>query len=165
MGQAQHVIRLIFSVAFILLFSIQYATADIVAITHVNVIPMDRETVLHDQTVLIEDHKIIALGPADNTTVPGDASIINGRAKYLIPGLAEMHAHVTSLESVDHTLTLYVANGVTTARGMLGQPWHLKLRDNIANGSVLGPRFFAPLELRVNGIPLKSALFRFHVAP
>jgi imidazolonepropionase-like amidohydrolase len=43
---------------------------------------------------------------------------------------------------VDHTLTLYIANGVTTARGMLGEPWHLELRDNIADGSVLGPRLY-----------------------
>jgi imidazolonepropionase-like amidohydrolase len=142
MSQARHVIRSVFLIPLLVLLFIQYAAADGVAITHVNVIPMDSETILQDHTVLVEGRKIIALGPTDNTPVPDGVSIINGKGKYLIPGIAEMHAHVTSRDAVEHALTLYVANGVTTARGMLGEPWHLELRDNIANGSVLGPRLY-----------------------
>ena len=142
MSQSRPVIRPMFFILLFVLLSTQYAAADSFAITHTNVIPMDRETVLQDHTVLVEGRKIVALGPTDDTAIPDGAFIINGRGKYLIPGIAEMHAHVTSREAVDHTLTLFIANGVTTARGMLGEPWHLELRDNIADGSVLGPRLY-----------------------
>ena len=59
-----------------------------------------------------------------------------------MPGLAEMHAHVPSGDAgyVEEVLFLYVANGVTTARGMLGTPAHLTLRERIARHELLGPR-------------------------
>jgi imidazolonepropionase-like amidohydrolase len=59
-----------------------------------------------------------------------------------MPGLAEMHAHVPGINSaeLDRYLALFVANGVTTVRGMLGQPSHLRLRDELLSGKVFGPR-------------------------
>jgi imidazolonepropionase-like amidohydrolase len=58
-----------------------------------------------------------------------------------------MHAHVPPPESqrdvATDLLTLYVANRVTTIRGMLGAPWHIGLRSDIESGRVLGPRFLA----------------------
>ncbi len=54
-----------------------------------------------------------------------------------------MHAHVTSTqrEQIDRLSTLFIANGVTTIRGMLGQASHLVLRDQFESGAVFGPRF------------------------
>ena len=61
--------------------------------------------------------------------------------KYIIPGLTEMHAHVPVQRPYrDDVLFLWVANGVTTARGMLGHPSHLELRTELANHTVTGPR-------------------------
>ncbi|WP_317170112.1 amidohydrolase family protein [Rhodocytophaga rosea] len=63
----------------------------------------------------------------------------------LIPGLAEMHAHVPpvdNLEPMKEVLTLFLANGITTIRGMLGHPRHLELRDKIRSGEITGPRFY-----------------------
>jgi imidazolonepropionase-like amidohydrolase len=60
-----------------------------------------------------------------------------------MPGIAEFHAHVPSGGQAVHahrTLALYALAGVTTARGMLGAPMHLALRDSIAAGQLLGPR-------------------------
>jgi hypothetical protein len=60
-----------------------------------------------------------------------------------MPGIAEFHAHVPSGAGAVHahrTLTLYALAGVTTARGMLGAPMHLALRDSIRAGQLLGPR-------------------------
>jgi imidazolonepropionase-like amidohydrolase len=81
---------------------------------------MDVERVLTDQTVLVEEGRITALGPAERTRVPVGAVRIEGRGKYLIPGLADMHAHLfmyfeTEPQIVRHLFD-YVANGVTTVR-------------------------------------------------
>lgn len=63
---------------------------------------------------------------------------------YLIPGLAEMHAHVPPMrvgeQQVHDTLMLYLAHGITTIRGMLGETGHLELRQQLANGEIPGPR-------------------------
>jgi imidazolonepropionase-like amidohydrolase len=63
-----------------------------------------------------------------------------------MPGLAEMHAHIPTnqngSEIVEETLFLYLSNGVTTIRGMLGAPDHLTLRERVAKGEVLGPRIY-----------------------
>ena len=71
---------------------------------------------------------------------------IDGSGKYLMPGLAEMHAHIPSPpatdETIEETLFLYLSNGITTIRGMLGHPIHLELRKRIESGEVLGPRVF-----------------------
>lgn len=72
------------------------------------------------------------------------ADIVVDRAGYIIPGLAEMHAHVPSARLGDQlirdTLFLYLAHGITTIRGMLGEPGHLALRQQLATGDVIGPR-------------------------
>ena len=116
------------------------------AFVGVTVIPMDRERVLPDQTVVVEDGRIVALGPAATTAVPAGATRIEARGKYLIPGLAEMHAHIPPAQQgqdyVEGVLFLYVANGVTTIRGMLGQASHLDLRRRVEAGEVLGPRIW-----------------------
>src|SRR5687768_12130144 len=108
------------------------SAADVYAITNVNVIPMDRERVLPDSTVIVRDGRIEQVGPSNRITVPKDAVRIEGRGRYLMPGLAEMHAHVPpnpgDIQWTQDVLFLYVANGVTFARGMLGAPHHLDLR-------------------------------------
>lgn len=116
------------------------------AFTHVNVITMENETVLKDQTVLIKDGKIAKIGAAADIDIKGGATAIDGRGKYLIPGISEMHAHIpgnqNGTEIVEETLFLYLSNGITLIRGMLGQPYHLTLREQVAKGEVLGPRIY-----------------------
>lgn len=60
---------------------------------NVSVVPMDSERILPNQTVIVKDGKIVAVGPAKTINVPKGAQRINGAAKYLMPGLADMHAH------------------------------------------------------------------------
>ncbi|HEY0809320.1 MAG TPA: hypothetical protein VGD49_04125, partial [Longimicrobiales bacterium] len=64
------------------------------AFTNVNVVPMTSETVLSDQTVVVHNGRITAVGPAARVNVPAGATRIDGRGKYLMPGLAEMHGHI-----------------------------------------------------------------------
>jgi imidazolonepropionase-like amidohydrolase len=118
------------------------------AITNVNLITMENETVLPDRTVLIGDGKILAIDDAGKITPPQGAQIIDGQGKYLVPGLAEMHAHIpqprdsTDTSNVEETLFLYLSNGITTIRGMLGAPYHLKLREQVKTGEIFGPRIY-----------------------
>jgi imidazolonepropionase-like amidohydrolase len=117
-----------------------------IAIVGVNVVPMTGELVLERQTVLVSGNVITALGKEEQVSAPRGALTIDGRGKYLMPGLAEMHAHVPSGEQSrayrDEVLFLYVANGVTLARGMLGDPEHLTLRTQLAAHEILGPRLY-----------------------
>jgi len=117
-----------------------------VAFVGVNVVPMDEERVIGDQTVLVTDDRIIRIGPAGEVEVPDGATIIDGSGLYLMPGLAEMHAHIPPSRSpgdlIETTLFLYVANGITTIRGMLGEPMHLELRAQSAAGEILAPRIY-----------------------
>lgn len=146
-GAAVHALRSLASLALAALGSaIVAGRPATTAFVNVNVIPMDRERVLEQQTVVVEGETITRVGPAATTAIPTDAARVEAGGKYLIPGLAEMHAHVpggqASEEDVERVLYLYVANGVTTARGMLGHPRHLPLRDRLARAEVRGPTLY-----------------------
>ncbi len=118
------------------------ANADTVAIVNVNVIPMTSETVIPGQTVVVRDGSIEAIGDVASVRAPEDAIVIDGTDRYLMPGFVEMHAHVTSTQpdEVQPLLDLFLANGVTTIRGMLGRPTHIALREQLATGELRGPR-------------------------
>ena len=112
-----------------------------VMFTGVSVVPMDVDTVLPDRTVIVANGRVTYIG--GRRPAPAGATTVDARGKFLMPGLAEFHAHVPSGAQAQHahrTLALYVLAGVTTARGMLGAPVHLAMRDSIAAGHLLGPR-------------------------
>jgi imidazolonepropionase-like amidohydrolase len=118
------------------------AFADAIAIVNVNVIPMTSDSVFASQTVIAVDGVIDAIGDVNAVPVPEGATIVDGTDRYLMPGLVEMHAHVTGTGSrdINRLFSLFLANGVTTIRGMLGRASHLTLRDDIRAGRVRGPR-------------------------
>ncbi|MGH9900871.1 MAG: amidohydrolase family protein, partial [Pyrinomonadaceae bacterium] len=114
---------------------------------HVNVIPMDRERVLRNQTVVVRDGLIVEVGEAKRVRIPAGALRIDGRGKYLVPGLIDMHTHLFSDEDLPDRLAgdelaLMLANGVTTVRLMIGTPEHLALREKTAKGALPGPRLY-----------------------
>lgn len=117
-----------------------------VAFVDVTVVPLDREGVLAGQTVVVRGQVIEAVGPDGSVRVPAGAIRIDGRGRWLMPGLAEMHAHVPPQNATEEGLRdlmfLYVANGVTTIRGMLGAPYQLELRERLERGEILGPTLF-----------------------
>ena len=110
----------------------------VTAFVHVNVVLMDRERVLEDQTVVVEGERIRAIGPAERLQPPHGSAIIDGRDKYLMPGLADMHVHVIE----EDQLLLFIANGVTTVRNMWGEPKHLEWRERINASDLLGPAIY-----------------------
>jgi imidazolonepropionase-like amidohydrolase len=135
------------------------ATPHDLAIVGARVIPMTGARVIDDATVLVSNGVIRAVGAAKSVAVPKGARVIEARGKFLLPGLGEMHAHVpsgpTPPYSVDDVLFLWVANGVTVARSMLGAPEHLQLRSDLAAQRVLGPRLLTAGP-SLNGNSVKS---------
>jgi imidazolonepropionase-like amidohydrolase len=105
------------------------------AFLHVNVVPMNRDGVLEDQTVVVREGKIAELGPSASVRVPAGARIIEAKGKYLIPGLTDAHVHVQTPTE----FPLFLANGVTTVFNLNGRPAHLEWRKQIAAGEMLGP--------------------------
>lgn len=108
------------------------------AIEHVTLVPMAREELVADQTLVVRDGRIAALGAADSVEVPEGALRIDGRGKFLMPGLADMHVHVWD----ENDLFLFVANGVTTVRNLFGNPLHLDWRAKIERRELVGPRIY-----------------------
>src|SRR5262245_16838472 len=93
-----------------------------------------------DQTLLISGNRIVAVGSSRDVRVPSGTRIVDARGKYVIPGLWDLHTHVTNFGR--SALTLLIANGVTGIRDIVAvhfaqaKAW----RDSIALGLILGPR-------------------------
>lgn len=132
--------------------------AQTTAIINVNVVSMTSDRIAPAQTVLVENGRISVIGPVDKTPLPKDIEIVDGTDRFLMPGLAEMHAHVPDVSSQElgRVMTLFAANGVTTIRGMLGRPSHLQLRDDLLQGKVFGPRLITSGP-SLNGDSVRSA--------
>jgi imidazolonepropionase-like amidohydrolase len=127
-----------------------------VAFVHAAVLPMDRERVLADQTVVVVDGRITAIGPAATVKVPRNAVRVDARGRYLLPALSDMHVHVEGESwnallspeakaasknvSFEDLLFPYVANGVTTVQVLSGTHELLPVRGRIAGGELLAPR-------------------------
>jgi imidazolonepropionase-like amidohydrolase len=111
----------------------------------VNVVPMDADRVLENQTVVVRDGRITAMGREGSVRYGKDALVVDAKGKYLLPGWAEMHAHVPPIDDLGpmkDVLMLYLTNGITTIRGMLGHARHLELRSKLRSGEILGPHFY-----------------------
>jgi imidazolonepropionase-like amidohydrolase len=124
---------------------VQAQTRGDVAFVNVSVIPMDRERVVRDQTVVVHDGRIATMGPAASTEVPAGAVRVDGQGRFLTPGIAELHGHIPAVgaqgsQFSEDALFLYVAAGATTVRGMQGHPTQFELRRRIEKGEIIGPR-------------------------
>jgi amidohydrolase family protein len=117
------------------------------AITHVTVIDGTGAPAQPDMTVLIERGRITAVTPSSSANIPWRTPILDVRGKYLIPGLADMHVHLTAASepggSREFMIPLLLANGITSVRDMGGYLESLlRLRKEIEAGTRLGPRIY-----------------------
>lgn len=141
-------VRLLFLTACVVLLGCsipaEVPAQDAVAFVNVNVLPMTSETVLEGQTVVVRDGRIIAVGA--DVEVPAGATQVDGTGKFLMPGLAEMHGHIPPPNApqayIEHVLFLYLSQGITTVRGMLGQPGQLDLRERALAGDLDSPTLY-----------------------
>jgi imidazolonepropionase-like amidohydrolase len=93
-------------------------------------------TIRRDQTVVVRDGRIAAVGPRSSTPVPRDAKRVDGRGKFLMPGLTDAHVHTLETDADQLTHLFY---GITTVREMDGFPWLLAKRDALRKNQLLGP--------------------------
>jgi hypothetical protein len=108
---------------------------------------MDRERVLAAQTVRISGGRIKTMGVVREIALPQGIQRVDGTGKYLMPGLADMHGHLThrgpaTAYPIETFPLLLIAHGVTTLRNMAGVPAILSLRQQIDAGATLGPQIF-----------------------
>lgn len=107
-----------------------------VCINNVNILSPDGNAFIPNQTVCIENGVIISIDSISQKSK--DVTNINGEGKFLIPGLIDSHVH---LFKSPNDLLLYVANGVTEVREMIGEEDHLKWREEIRDGRI-GPDMY-----------------------
>ncbi len=118
----------------------------LILISKANIVDVQTGEIKTGQNIFIDSGRIKQINATAIEDISKYKTVINAEGKYIIPGMTEMHAHIpqppTSKERLEDVLFLYLANGVTTIRGMLGHPDHLVLREQVQRGEVLGPRIF-----------------------
>ncbi|GAB2987843.1 amidohydrolase family protein [Cyclobacterium sediminis] len=123
----------------------QSLTADQTVFREVNIVDVSTGAI-NKAHVIVKGKTIEKILSPDEEVDFAKAKVIDGKGNYLIPGLAEMHAHIPDKPwddpLVQETLFLYLSNGVTTIRGMLGNEAHLPLREKAATQEILSPRIF-----------------------
>jgi hypothetical protein len=117
------------------------APSGALAITGVTVIDATEAPARPGMTVVVTGDRITAVGKSGEVRVPEGARVVDGKGKYLIPGLWDMHVHTADRSY----LTLYVANGVTGVRDMhaLDPDSILGMRRQVQQGKEPGPRIVA----------------------
>jgi imidazolonepropionase-like amidohydrolase len=111
---------------------------NILVIENVSVIDAVNPTVQPNKTIVMAGNRIKAIGEKGKVSIPRKSKIINGKGKYLIPGLWDSHVHLNGKEIF---LPLFIANGITSVREMGGDFQNLKqIREQVANGQLIGPK-------------------------
>jgi imidazolonepropionase-like amidohydrolase len=118
-----------------------------IAITHVTVIDATGASPQPDMTLLIQDQRIVVIAPSSSLGIPQHPRVVDASGTFLIPGLADMHVHLTGAGepggSREFIIPLLLANGITTVRDMGGKVEYLaQLRSEIDSGRRLGPQIF-----------------------
>lgn len=116
-----------------------------VTIREVDVVDIDRASILRQRDVFIRNGQIRSIAPASAAATSG--ATIDGRGRFLLPGLADMHVHhYTGDDGAqlydDDDLFLYLVNGVTTVRNMTGSERDLKAKRELDSGKLIGPRYY-----------------------
>ena len=129
-----------------------------IIIQDVTIISMLKGGDTYKADIEIVDSKIKSIGEIKPNKL---STVIDGTDKFIMPGLTEMHAHIPTPEEGDDSyvkdvLFLYLSQGVTNIRGMLGDPYHLTLKESIATGELkLSPRIYTSSP-SLNGNTVKS---------
>ncbi len=123
----------------------QVLTSDQIVFKEVNIVDV-RSGAITPAHVIVKGKEIEQILSLEEDVDFAEATVIEGKGNFLLPGLAEMHAHIPDKPwddpVVQETLFLYLSNGITTIRGMLGNEVHLALRAKAEKQEILSPRIF-----------------------
>jgi imidazolonepropionase-like amidohydrolase len=119
------------------------------AIENVAIVDVERGRVTAPQTVTVSNGRIVAIGT--EAAIPDNATRIDGRGRFLMPGLVDAHVHLFNNFSKRPPNTwafpLFVANGVTGVREMAAVPDDIATvnawRAALADGTLVAPRVLA----------------------
>jgi imidazolonepropionase-like amidohydrolase len=116
----------------------QSTSATAIAIRHVTVVDVSSGSLIGDQDVVIAGDRIASVEPSTDNAIQGVSQIVEGRGKYLIPGLWDCHIHLSWTTA--STLPLLTALGITEVRDLGGKFTDLeRWRARIADGTLVGP--------------------------
>ncbi|WP_420602186.1 amidohydrolase family protein [Flagellimonas sp.] len=139
---------------------VEEISPSLILISKANVIDVRTGQIKTGQNIFIDSGKIKEINTLEIDDLSKYKTVIKAEGQFVIPGMTEMHAHIpqppTSKERLEDVLFLYLANGVTTIRGMLGHPDHLELKKKVQDRTVLGPRIFTSSP-SLNGNSVKTA--------
>lgn len=108
----------------------------VTVITHVSVVDVRSGKLLPDRNVVISGERIMAVAPSARAIPPPRATVVEGKGRFLMPGLFDSHVHLNRPEAETRML---VANGVTLVRDMGGATaLRLALRTKAKRGDFLG---------------------------
>ncbi len=111
----------------------------------VNIVPVNSNTILIGYDVFIKGSTIEKIKPAGSMPYAKNYRVIDCKGKYVMPGLADMHAHFPDDKSpiqLEEYLKLNLAAGVTTIRSMRGEAYQLALRDSISSQKKIAPNIY-----------------------
>jgi imidazolonepropionase-like amidohydrolase len=143
--------------------------APLVAFENVDLVPMDSERVVENQTVIVRDGLIERIGDSDQVLIPEGAMVIDGRGQYLMPGLVDMHVHI----EFENDMLFMVTNGVTSVRNLwgntgkkslFGMPDQLALRKQIQAGELIGSTIYTAGPV-MEGTPASHPLMEVYMTP
>ncbi|MBL4904477.1 MAG: hypothetical protein JKZ00_00240 [Flavobacteriaceae bacterium] len=113
-----------------------------IIITNTNIVDIESDSI-YEKSILIEDGVITKIGDYESFQISKNTHIIDGKGKYVIPGLWDMHGHVDSRLAPYFSFPLYISNGVTHIRDMGGRAefsLKKKWREQKEANTLLGPR-------------------------
>jgi imidazolonepropionase-like amidohydrolase len=140
---------------------------NITAITGCTVIKTTKNDSIPNATVLIQDNKIIKVGKSGKVKIPENATVIDAKGKYIIPGLVDSHIHFFQSgglytrpdaldlrqrlpyldelkwirDNIDDLFKRYIRCGITTIFDLGGPYWNFDIREKARN-SLIAPRVF-----------------------
>src|SRR5437763_12398091 len=74
-------------------------TGKSLALTHVTIVDTEARTLVPDRTVIVTSGRISSIGPAQDAKLPKDIQVVDGRGKFLSPGLWDMHVHLAGVSA------------------------------------------------------------------
>jgi len=139
-----------------------------VAFVDVTIVDVETGRLVPAQTAIVDAGRIMAVGAAASVHVPSTTTVIDGRGRYLLPALWDMHTHAYAFAPL-LDLPLAIAYGVTNIRDMQGCPQagdpfiacpedKRRWTDEALAGARVGPRIVASTSFMANGPGMRERL-------